>query len=272
MFGPQSVNAIGPCGTAGGPEGSHPTMNPLTRSGRRAVAYRERLATIFAAVAALQTIGVRIAAVRHQQLGRHALVDRRRVRVHPPLIHATDVDHISVIDNSLRRFIADGRRPTSAGPAFSAGHSTVVLLVASGSGIAVTLLDESPRVAWVLGVVGLSVSGLPPFLLGLNNSAVFRAVRWARSARRADPTLNVGLDVLQPQGVAGRIFARPLRRVRRPSTSMRCGSCLVLDSTRHRRSGCSCSPVPPGGRSPAHRADGTTGAVRCGEDTRRHLQ
>src|SRR5512135_3438491 len=41
--------------------------------------------------------------------------------------HAFDADHISAIDNTTRKLMADGRRPLAVGFFFSLGHSTVVL-------------------------------------------------------------------------------------------------------------------------------------------------
>src|SRR5262249_60561835 len=39
------------------------------------------------------------------------------------LRHAFDADHISAIDNTTRKLMAEGRRPTSVGFWFSLGHS-----------------------------------------------------------------------------------------------------------------------------------------------------
>ena len=40
--------------------------------------------------------------------------------------HAFDADHISAIDNTTRKLMAEGKRPISIGFLFSLGHSTVV--------------------------------------------------------------------------------------------------------------------------------------------------
>src|SRR5262249_41399048 len=42
------------------------------------------------------------------------------------LRHAFDADHISAIDNTTRKLMAEGKRPLSVGFWFSLGHSTVV--------------------------------------------------------------------------------------------------------------------------------------------------
>src|ERR1700730_18929533 len=52
------------------------------------------------------------------------------------LRHAFDPDHISAIDNTTRPLMADGRRPMGVGFSFALGHSSVVLVLAVGLGIA----------------------------------------------------------------------------------------------------------------------------------------
>ena len=44
--------------------------------------------------------------------------------------HAFDADHISAIDNTTRKLMADGKRPLSVGFFFSLGHSTIVFVLA----------------------------------------------------------------------------------------------------------------------------------------------
>src|SRR5881398_3294179 len=43
------------------------------------------------------------------------------------LRHAFDADHIAAIDNTTRKFLAQGKRSLGVGFFFSLGHSTVVL-------------------------------------------------------------------------------------------------------------------------------------------------
>src|SRR3954471_20816198 len=43
--------------------------------------------------------------------------------------HAFDADHIAAIDNTTRKFMAEGRRPLSVGFWFSLGHSSVVFVM-----------------------------------------------------------------------------------------------------------------------------------------------
>src|SRR5579875_772978 len=48
------------------------------------------------------------------------------------LRHAFDADHISCIDNTTRKLMADGKRPLGSGFFFSFGHSTVMVAVGIG--------------------------------------------------------------------------------------------------------------------------------------------
>src|SRR6476469_9296829 len=47
------------------------------------------------------------------------------------LRHALDADHIAAIDNTTRKFMAEGKRPLSVGFFFSLGHSTIVFVLAA---------------------------------------------------------------------------------------------------------------------------------------------
>src|SRR5260221_3997373 len=50
--------------------------------------------------------------------------------------HAFDADHISCIDNTTRKLMADGKRPLGSGFFFSFGHSTIIVAVGIGITIA----------------------------------------------------------------------------------------------------------------------------------------
>src|SRR6266536_1157755 len=47
------------------------------------------------------------------------------------LRHAFDADHISAIDNTTRKLMADGQKPLGVGFFFSLGHSTIVFVLAA---------------------------------------------------------------------------------------------------------------------------------------------
>src|SRR5881227_3894086 len=77
------------------------------------------------------------------------------------LRHAFDADHIAAIDGTTRKLVAQGRRPSSVGFFFAAGHSTVVFgaaaLVALGLHVAG---GDGGALAMVTGLVGPTVSGM----------------------------------------------------------------------------------------------------------------
>src|SRR3954454_19927629 len=74
------------------------------------------------------------------------------------LRHAFDADHIAAIDNTTRKFMADGKRPLSVGFFFSLGHSSVVfvlaLLLAFGLKIGGAVGNDASTLHSVTGFVG----------------------------------------------------------------------------------------------------------------------
>ena len=136
------------------------------------------------------------------------------------IVHSFDFDHVSMIDNSTRKFVTEGRNPASVGLAFSAGHSTVVILtgilVIAGAGFIRTALEEESGAARILGIIGLSVSGLYLILVAIANLATFLQAWKLRKALKANPQLEIPPDALTPRGPAARIMTAPLKRVRHP--------------------------------------------------------
>ncbi len=61
------------------------------------------------------------------------------------LRHAFDADHISAIDNTTRKLMAEGKRPLSVGFWFSLGHSTIVFALALLISVGVRALDGPVR-------------------------------------------------------------------------------------------------------------------------------
>ncbi len=104
--------------------------------------------------------------------------------------------------------------------AFSAGHSTVVImtgvLVVAGAGFVRTALEEESGAARILGIIGLSVSGLYLILVAVANLAAFQQAWRLRRALNADPGLEIPPDALTPRGPAARVMTAPLKRVRHP--------------------------------------------------------
>ncbi len=198
-----------------------PARSLLTTEGRAARSFRFRVGASFAVIGALHvvglgllTLGVSAGTAGAVTVGIAALAYFRG------LVHAFDFDHVSMIDNSTRKFVTEGRNPASVGLAFSAGHSTVVVLtgvaVIAGAGFVRTAVAEESAAARLLGIVGLSVSGLYLVLVAVANLAAFRQAWRLRGQLRADPGLVIGPDALTPRGPAARLMTAPLRRVRHP--------------------------------------------------------
>ena len=61
------------------------------------------------------------------------------------LRHAFDADHISAIDNTTRKLMAEGKRPMSVGFFFSLGHSTIVFALAFLFALGVKALNGQVR-------------------------------------------------------------------------------------------------------------------------------
>ena len=87
------------------------------------------------------------------------------------LRHAFDVDHIAFIDNTVRKFLQQGKKPHGIGLFFSMGHSTVVVLMAIATAVAVHLVQQLPTLQRIGGILSTLVSGL--FLLVLASINLF---------------------------------------------------------------------------------------------------
>jgi high-affinity nickel-transport protein len=134
--------------------------------------------------------------------------------------HSYDWDHLAAIDNSTRRFVAQGQDPVSVGFAFSLGHSSVVtlagVLVIAGASVVGGLMQDGTAGNLVLGLIGSGVSGLFLLAIGLFNGSAF--TRSLSAYRRARDGATIGHRDLAPQGLVARLLARPLSRVRRPGS------------------------------------------------------
>src|SRR5947209_4635804 len=77
--------------------------------------------------------------------------------------HAFDADHISCIDNTTRKLMADGKRPLGTGFFFSFGHSTVIVAVGVGITVAAravfgAIVDPSSAFQSAGGTIGTVIS------------------------------------------------------------------------------------------------------------------
>ncbi|KDN53375.1 NicO-domain-containing protein [Tilletiaria anomala UBC 951] len=107
------------------------------------------------------------------------------------LRHGLDADHITTIDNVVRRIMNshnEGRSPKTpitTGTFFSLGHSTIVLSVIIAIAMSVSIASKLDAVGSVGGVIGTAVSGSMLMLLAIINACIlFGTVRKLRRVRR----------------------------------------------------------------------------------------
>ncbi|GAA5190104.1 HoxN/HupN/NixA family nickel/cobalt transporter [Rugosimonospora acidiphila] len=136
--------------------------------------------------------------------------------------HAFDADHIAAIDNTTRKLMADGRRTVSVGFWFALGHSTVVVLlatgIAAGARFVAGLTNDNSAARADLGVVSTSASGLFLYLIGiLNLIALVGIARVYRRARAGDYDATALDGALDARGLVARLLRPLMRSVRHPA-------------------------------------------------------
>jgi high-affinity nickel-transport protein len=136
--------------------------------------------------------------------------------------HAFDADHISAIDNTTRKLMADGKRPISTGFWFSLGHSTVVfvlsLLLALGvRAIIGPVKNGGSSLHQVTNLIGTGVSGVFLYLIAAINLVVLigimRVFKGLRQGRFDEQALEAHLN---ERGFVNRIFGKLMRSIRTP--------------------------------------------------------
>src|SRR5882757_6511271 len=142
------------------------------------------------------------------------------------LRHAFDADHIAAVDNTTRKLLAEhpnsDRRPLSVGFWFSLGHSTIVFGLAFLLSLGVRALagqveDDSSRLHSVTGIIGLSVSGLFLWILGIINLVVLIGIIGVfRRMRRGVFNEQELEDQLNKRGLMNRFLNGLTKSVRKP--------------------------------------------------------
>jgi high-affinity nickel-transport protein len=138
------------------------------------------------------------------------------------LRHAFDADHISAIDNTTRKLMAEGKRPTSVGFWFSLGHSTIVFALALLISIGVRALDgpvqnDQSTLRGATGWIGTAVSGGFLYLIAAINLVILLGIvkvfREMRTGRYDEAGLERELD---SRGLMNRLFGRLTKAVTKP--------------------------------------------------------
>ena len=133
--------------------------------------------------------------------------------------HAFDADHISAIDNTTRKLMAEGQRPMGVGFFFSLGHSSVVtaLAVILNFGIkslGVQVKNQNSKLHHYTSLVGTSVSGAFLVLIALLNLMVLVSVLKVFVAMRKGTYNESELEKhLDSRGFMMRFFGPIARRI-----------------------------------------------------------
>ena len=136
--------------------------------------------------------------------------------------HAFDADHISAIDNTTRKLMAEGKRPMSVGFFFSLGHSTVVfglaLLFALGvKALGGEVTNHSSTVHDVTGWIGTGVSGTFLYLIAALNVVILVGIIRVFGEMRSGVFDEQRLEEqLASRGLMNRFFGRFGRAVTSP--------------------------------------------------------
>jgi len=136
--------------------------------------------------------------------------------------HAFDADHISAIDNTTRKFMAEGKRPLSVGFWFSLGHSSVVLALAVGLTIAAkavfrATVNPHSALQGFGGFFGTLVSGSFLYLIAILNLVVLVGIVKVFLGMRRGQFAEDDLEQqLNSRGMMYRFFGKLMRSIKSP--------------------------------------------------------
>ncbi|HVX20488.1 MAG TPA: HoxN/HupN/NixA family nickel/cobalt transporter [Acidimicrobiales bacterium] len=188
---------------------------------------RLRLAAMAVTVAGLFVVGFGLllaAAPHHYRLSSTAVfgVGTGILALTLGMRHAFDADHISAIDNTTRKLMADGKRPLSVGFFFSLGHSSVVLVLTVLLNFGIRALDhqvgdDGSGLHRVTGVVGTAVSGTFLYLIAALNVVILLSILRAFADLRRGRYDEAELErQLERRGLMNRFFGPLARRLDSP--------------------------------------------------------
>jgi high-affinity nickel-transport protein len=190
---------------------------------------RRTLLMMIAVVGGLHVLGfvtlISLVAPRHYQLGTAgAFTIGIGVTAYTlGLRYAFDADHISAIDNTTRKLMAEGKRPLSVGFWFSLGHSTIVFALAFLISVGVRALDgpvknDNSNLHQVTNWIGTLVSGTFLYAIAAINMVILLGIvkvfREMRTGRYNEQQLE---EQLNKRGLMNRFLGRLTRTVTRPS-------------------------------------------------------
>jgi high-affinity nickel-transport protein len=189
---------------------------------------RRTLAAMVSAVAGLHVLGfvllLAFVAPSHDHVGKAgALTIGLGVTAYTlGLRHAFDADHISAIDNTTRKLMADGKRPLSVGFWFSLGHSTVVFALALVISLGVRSLDgpaahDHSTLHQITSAVGTAVSGGFLYLIAAINIVILLGIVKVFREMRTGRYDEAGLERrLNSRGLMNRLLGSLTKAVAKP--------------------------------------------------------
>ncbi|HEX3790865.1 MAG TPA: HoxN/HupN/NixA family nickel/cobalt transporter [Pseudonocardiaceae bacterium] len=133
--------------------------------------------------------------------------------------HAFDADHISAIDNTTRKLMADGRRPLATGFFFALGHSMIMMMVGVGLTIAAkavfgAVVDPNSGFETLGGVIGTALAATFLYLIAVLNlvvlAGILKVFRQLRQGLFDEDELE---RQLQSRGMMWRFFGRFMRSI-----------------------------------------------------------
>jgi nickel/cobalt transporter (NiCoT) family protein len=133
--------------------------------------------------------------------------------------HAFDADHISAIDNTTRKLMADGGRPLGTGFFFALGHSTIMVVVGVGLSIAAravfgAVVDPNSGYESFGGIIGTLLAAVFLYLIAVLNlivlSGIMKVFRQMRRGLFDEEELE---RQLQARGLMWRFFGRFMRSI-----------------------------------------------------------
>lgn len=136
--------------------------------------------------------------------------------------HAFDADHISAIDNTTRKMMAEDQRPMSVGFFFSLGHSTVVFLLSFVFSIGIKALNGQVTHAGstlhnVAGWIGAGVSSTFLYAIAALNlvilGGIVKVFRDMRSGIYDEAQLE---EQLNNRGLMNRFLGRLTKAITKP--------------------------------------------------------
>jgi nickel/cobalt transporter (NiCoT) family protein len=138
------------------------------------------------------------------------------------LRHAFDADHISAIDNTTRKLMAEGKRPLSVGFWFSLGHSTIVFALSFLFAIGIRALSgqvqhDGSTLHNVTNWIGTGVSGTFLYAIAAINVVILVGILGVLQQMRRGSFSERQLDAqLDSRGLMNRVFGRYTKAVDKP--------------------------------------------------------